>query len=777
MNDAWPGTALTADFAGSATSSEPNQPARPYPADHYRADGSLKGSGFLGEIKRPDGKISTEISIGVPMGGKETEIPTMVPGLNPEELQYLLNTDPAKIQNGPLFASIRDKAVAHAQQRIAQGLSPFKQDGEDSGFPGQEVGTRDANGSLDIGDVVVDVGQPAQPESSVGEDMATGLGKGARNTLHGVAAFADLLGLPAAAVMRMLGADIQPLTDLADQASDAIGLPKNTTGFDKAAQSIYDGSIAGLGTAGVGGALAGAGGVTGAVGEALAATPVADAVSGGSGTLSGELTRQAGGGPIAQFAASLVGGGLGAAASMAPRKVASMLPGNRAPNALSSAATDLGIDLLPADAGGPTVRRLTGGAAQLPLSAAPIVEAGQRAVAQAKTARDHIGAMFGEVGSVESAGEASRSGALSYIKNSGKQGGRLYDQAAKLSADTRVPLPNAIAAVDDQIARLKEVPGGGKGLADLESLRVALEREGGFSVQGIRDMRTEMFVVPELRGSPSERRLRQVVDAASTDIEQGLIAQGDADAAKAFRAADDYWKARLATIDKVIRPIVGKDGETKGAEDIYKAVNAATKGNAERLARFMAALPDEDANLVRATLINRLGLATKGAQNAEGDAFSLGTFLNNWNELTPRSKVILFGKDAREALEKLATVAEGTRGAERYANHPNTSGSIAAQVMLTGGAGLGGLGTLIPASIAQYGAGKLLASPRFARWLASAPKKPNGPATLAHINRLTAIAAAEPTIGNEVLRLQERLASAFTNTPASAAAEEQSNAQ
>ncbi len=70
----------------------------------------------------------------------------------------------------------------------------------------------------------------------------------------------------------------------------------------------------------------------------------------------------------------------------------------------------------------------------------------------------------------------------------------------------------------------------------------------------------------------------------------------------------------------------------------------------------------------------------------------------------------------------------------------------------------------------QFAVDKLLASPRFARWLASSPKKPNGPATLAHINRLSAIASAEPTIGNEVLRLQERLASAFT--PQSLAAEE-----
>jgi hypothetical protein len=71
----------------------------------------------------------------------------------------------------------------------------------------------------------------------------------------------------------------------------------------------------------------------------------------------------------------------------------------------------------------------------------------------------------------------------------------------------------------------------------------------------------------------------------------------------------------------------------------------------------------------------------------------------------------------------------------------------------------------------EFGAGKLLSSESFAKWLASAPKKPNGPAALAHINRLASIAVAEPAIANEVLALQQRLASAFQQAPMKAAAQ------
>ena len=90
----------------------------------YREDGTPKvGSGWLGQLPRPGGGFSSELSIGVDIGdGKETLIPTLVPTLSPQEVQWLLNNppDPKKIPK-----SIVNKAVAHARNRIGQGQSPF----------------------------------------------------------------------------------------------------------------------------------------------------------------------------------------------------------------------------------------------------------------------------------------------------------------------------------------------------------------------------------------------------------------------------------------------------------------------------------------------------------------------------------------------------------------------------------------------------------------------------------------------------------------------------
>ena len=91
-----------------------------------RPDGTPKGNGFLGALKRPDGKVSSEISIGVNFDGKEILIPLLIPTLTQDEVNKLLSVPlgtPETMKNIP--REIIDKAVEHAKGRISQGLSPF----------------------------------------------------------------------------------------------------------------------------------------------------------------------------------------------------------------------------------------------------------------------------------------------------------------------------------------------------------------------------------------------------------------------------------------------------------------------------------------------------------------------------------------------------------------------------------------------------------------------------------------------------------------------------
>ena len=100
----------------------------------YRPDGSVKSmKGYLGAMERQDGTVSTEISAGFEIDGKEMDIPLMVPGLTKEEIDYLLTAD---IQGEDFFKnmpdSIPDKAIEHAKKRMKEGKSVFYQDGEET---------------------------------------------------------------------------------------------------------------------------------------------------------------------------------------------------------------------------------------------------------------------------------------------------------------------------------------------------------------------------------------------------------------------------------------------------------------------------------------------------------------------------------------------------------------------------------------------------------------------------------------------------------------------
>lgn len=94
-------------------------------ANMTRNDGTQKGSGYLGTILDSQGRPMTEFSIGVGIDGQEIEIPTLVPTLEPAEIEYLRNMQPG----APMPQSIQQKAIEHAKMRMRQGLSPFYDSG------------------------------------------------------------------------------------------------------------------------------------------------------------------------------------------------------------------------------------------------------------------------------------------------------------------------------------------------------------------------------------------------------------------------------------------------------------------------------------------------------------------------------------------------------------------------------------------------------------------------------------------------------------------------
>jgi hypothetical protein len=91
-----------------------------------RPDGSPKGAGFLGVLKRPDGGVMTEYSVGVEINGKEMDIPTLVPTLSNDEVQQILRMK----ETDRIPDSIVEKARAHAEKRLSEGKPVFATDDE-----------------------------------------------------------------------------------------------------------------------------------------------------------------------------------------------------------------------------------------------------------------------------------------------------------------------------------------------------------------------------------------------------------------------------------------------------------------------------------------------------------------------------------------------------------------------------------------------------------------------------------------------------------------------
>lgn len=160
-----------------------------------------------------------------------------------------------------------------------------------------------------------------------------GLTMGLRSDLRGLGSVLDVVSGPiSAATNAVAGTNFStsPGRDLADTISDAAGFATPESSSERLLGSVLEGATGGLATSGAGVALSPLKGVTGAVGRSLAASPVADVVSGASAGAGQELAAQSGAGPVGQFVAGLAGGGAGLGAATAVERGAARV-GRSAP--------------------------------------------------------------------------------------------------------------------------------------------------------------------------------------------------------------------------------------------------------------------------------------------------------------------------------------------------------------------------------------------------------------------------------------------------------------
>lgn len=517
--------------------------------------------------------------------------------------------------------------------------------------------------------------------------------------------------------------------------------PKTLADFGKAGAKV--GAIAGAGEGeGVPGTLGGAGiGATLGYGTGVGGKKLLDVAAPAAQKVSGALARNA----------------------------------NPARQEFADAANRQGLDYLAADIPGSKLTQFATSVAKATLGGVPLSEAAGKIADKAKAVRARIAGDVGEAGDNVTAGQAAQRGMEAWERKTTGRGGELYD-AIPIKPDAMVDLSTTRATLADlnnaissnaELAGLVRDP-------RMTAYQQALEK-GDLSWRDIKAFRSyigEKAGRPTLQQDTSKDSLDALYGALSSDIERAAQAHSP-EAAKAFARANNYWRGRQQRLGEVMTKLVGKGGDMtpEATFDQMERWARAKGGDFMSLSRAIRSMPDEDANAVRATIIDRLGDANPGAQNAANDSFSPDVFLTQWAKMSDRAKAVLFQGDHRKALDDMATVIEGSKFARGFDNNSRT-GLI--NTAIAGGAvALADPVSALALTALQYGGGKLLASPRFAKWMAALGRKPNPSAQLAHVKQLEGIARAEPTIANDIFALQDRLASAFAQPSALRSAAEE----
>lgn len=294
------------------------------------------------------------------------------------------------------------------------------------------------------------------------------------------------------------------------------------------------------------------------------------------------------------------------------------------------------------------------------------------------------------------------------------------------------------------------------------------------------DMNRFRSIVGEVIGQPGVRRdgsdiaaLRKLYGALTTDME-ATAAQASPRALQEFRRATQYWRGREARIDDVFATLLGKDGK-RADEAVFKQINQwaqSSGGDFGRIARTIRSMPEDEANTVRATIVQRMGLAPARRQDVTQEVFSPAEFAAQWNGMAPRAKAVLFpNQQHRQDLDKLAILMDGMKRANQFQNFSNTS--LGTNLAVQGTLAWASLPAALGLALGQFGAGKLLASPKFARAIASTYKLPEGVAARKLTENLKVVAAREPLIANDVRAVADYVSKSMSQSPVRAAASEE----
>lgn len=422
--------------------------------------------------------------------------------------------------------------------------------------------------------------------------------------------------------------------------------------------------------------------------------------------------------------------------------------------------------------------------------------------AAASAARDRVSTQYGPI----AAGQAAKEGIQQYRERQQAMYGQMQDRAlAMVPEGMQFPADSMMAR---GAATLADIPGApnvsrtvNKPLGFTQEVLGALREDvaprpaanvpssilrddgqpfmqdvpgspGGIGIGGLRELKGRIGQLAYANDNPlmadaNTGALKNLYGGAKADLMRAgeladveRMAQGQhPGVARRFAQADRFYTQTQTVLEKILTPI-HRAGDP-ASEKAYFRIESDARNSGKTVQRIMGSLPLEARRQVTATVIDRLGKAAPGQQNAEGSQFSPQTFLGNWNRLAPEAKGGLLsgipaGATVRARLDSIAKSASMMRDANKVYSNPSGTAQAVNVTGMAAGLASGGIGmatgnvahgasvmgTVLGSMAAANWSARLMTNSKFVTWLANATQLPEGRA-LQHLRRLSLNATAE----------------------------------
>jgi hypothetical protein len=353
-------------------------------------------------------------------------------------------------------------------------------------------------------------------------------------------------------------------------------------------------------------------------------------------------------------------------------------------------------------------------------------------------------------GTIQQTGKVIQEGAEATGRATEARIGKLYDDldqfVPKEVQGSKIPTNNLKALTQD--AQIQDVVAVGSGdtakvLARYGDIIDIVDEAGNISYPRLKTFRSTVGAKMQSPSLLGEERgaLKKVYGALSEDMKAAVTAQGGERGLRAFNKANNNFMRSTERLEKQINPLIKADTPEK----VYNLALSGTKQGGSNIKPIMKGLNPTQQEFVRGTVVNRMGSANPGQQDAFGEVFSSDKFLTEWNRLSPEARSNIFSKEQVGSIENLNKVISSIKQAGKVRQSSNNLPYLAYL-------GLGSALATSPAAAVGAVSGanltaKMMTNPRFLKWLAQAPKvKPTE--IPKHLKVLSTISAA----GNSELR-------------------------